>query len=229
MITAIQRLEKLRKEEKDGLRPVFRPRGFMEEERRMAKLKKMKSWHSSKADSSTKAGAPLIICPVAGGEVTKMMKEICRMFEKEHNIEVRVFERGGNKIERLVRSDPLRSETCGRPDCFPCISGGGGDCSRSCSAYRVDCQECLSEDLKAIYKGETGRNGYARGQEPQDGLEKQKDDNHLWKHCIIQHGDRQVKFNMTCLQSFKMAFMRQVIKGVGCVADICLNSKMQFH
>ena len=228
MITAIQRLEKLRKEETEGLRPVFRPRGYMEEERRMAKLKKMRSWHSS----SSKAGAPLIICPGAGGSLTNKLKDICKKFEKEHNIEVRVFERGGNKIERLVRSDPLKNETCGREDCFPCVSGGGGDCSRSCSAYRVDCQECLSQNIKAIYVGETGRNGYARGLEHEDGLEKQKDDNPLWKHCLIQHGGRQVKFKMTCLQSFKTAFLRQVNEGVRiacCGADICLNSKMQFH
>ena len=90
-----------------------------------------------------------------------------------------MFERGGNKIERLVQSNPLKTETCGRADCFPCVSGGGGDCSQSCSAYKVDCQECLSENIKAIYLGETGRNGYARGLEHQDGLEKKKEDNPL--------------------------------------------------
>ena len=46
------------------------------------------------------------------------------------------------------------------------------------------------------------------------------------------HEGRKVEFKMTCLQSFKTAFMRQVNEGVRiacCGADICRNSKMQFH
>ena len=78
----------------------------MEDEQRMAKLKKLKSWHSPNAHSSTKAGAPLIICPVAGDSMLKKMKDICKKFEKEHTIEVRVFQRGGTKIERAVRCGP---------------------------------------------------------------------------------------------------------------------------
>ena len=71
-----------------------------------------------------------------------------------------------------------------------------------------------------------------RGLEHQDGLKKQNDDNPLWKHCLVQHEGRLVEFKMTCLQSFKTAFMRQVNEGVRiacCGADICLNSKIQFH
>ena len=200
----------------------------------MAKLKKLKSWHTSGSEAGILAGAPLIICPLAGNSssIMKKMKSVCKKFKIEHKIEVRLFERGGSKIENYVKSDPLKAATCGRQDCFPCSSGGGEDCSKSCAAYRVDCQECMSVNVKAIYIGETGRNGYARGLEHQEGLDKEREDNPLWKHCQIQHGGRKVKFVMKCLKSFRTSFMRQVNEGVRiacCNADICMNSKMQFH
>ena len=57
-----------------------------------------------------------------------------------------------------------------------------------------------------------------------DGLQKDKEDNPLWKQCLIQHNGNKAKFKMTCLKSFKTAFMRQVNKGVRiacCGAEIC--------
>ena len=123
-------------------------------------------------------------------------------------------ERGGSKVGNLAKSDPLKPSTCERDDCFPCTSGGGGDCSASCSAYRMECQECPKFDLKAVYEGKTGRNGYSRGLEHLAGLKNEKDDNPLWKHCQIQRNGRKVEFKMKCLNSFKTAFMRQVNEGV---------------
>ena len=40
---------------------------------------------------------------------------------------------------------------------------GGGDCRKSCSAYRLECEECDMNDLKAVYEGETGGNCYSCG------------------------------------------------------------------
>ena len=64
------------------------------------------------------------------------------------------------------------------------------------------------------------------------GLKAKKDDNPLWKHCFIQHNGQIVKFKMVCLKSFKTAFMRQINEGVRIAcsrADICMNSKAEFH
>ena len=59
-----------------------------------------------------------------------------------------------------------------------------------------------------------------------------RDENPLWKHCQIAHNSELVKFKMVCLKSFKSAFMRQVNEGVrieNSKADICMNSKAEFH
>ena len=42
------------------------------------------------------------------------------------------------------------------------VEEGGGDCSQSCAAYRLDCLECETSNISATYYGETGRNGYSR-------------------------------------------------------------------
>ena len=136
------------------------------------------------------------------------------------------------KIGNIAKPDPLSPKNCGREDCFSCTSGGGGDCSKSCSAYRIECEECPKSNLTAAYEGETGRNGYTRGLEHLAGLSSEKEDNPLWKHCQIQHSGVKVAFKMICLKSFKTAFIRQVNEGVRiayCNADICMNSKAEFH
>ena len=123
-----------------------------------------------------KAGAPLIIFPTTGGSILKKMKSVCKKFKIEHSIDVKVYERGGLKIGNIAKSDPLSPSTCGKEDCFPCTSGGGGDCRKSCSAYRLECEECEKNDQKAVYEGETGRSCYCRGLEHVARLSKEKDD-----------------------------------------------------
>ena len=67
---------------------------------------------------------------------------------------------------------PLKPSNCEREDCFPCSKEGGGDYSRSCAAYRMECLECENNNISAIYHGETGRNGYSHGLEHYAGLKK---------------------------------------------------------
>ena len=131
-----------------------------------------------------------------------------------------------------VMAEPLASDTCNRNNCFPCTSGGGGDCERSSVGYEIDCLECLGAKVTATYHGESGRNGYTRGIEQITALEGRQETSPLWKHCEIQHNGRVVEFRMTCLQNFKSAFARQTNEGVRIAtstADICMNSRTEFH
>ena len=74
----------------------------MVEEQKLAKFKKSRLWHRSGVAEGVKAGAPLIICPSAGEIISKKMKEVCKNFKVEHNIEVKVFERGRMKIGNIA-------------------------------------------------------------------------------------------------------------------------------
>ena len=90
-----------------------------------------------------------------------------------------------------------------------------------------------TNQINAIYQRETGRNGFSRGLEHISGLKKKrKKDNSLWKHCVLRHNSKLVKFRMVCLKSFKTALMRQINEGVRIAcsrADICMNSKAEFY
>ena len=97
----------------------------MAEERKLPKLKKSRVLHKSGTEEEAMAGAPLIFCPSAGELISKKMKDVCKIFKNEHNIDVKVFERGGIKIGNIAKSDPLSPSNCGRNDCFSCTRGGG--------------------------------------------------------------------------------------------------------
>ena len=50
--------------------------------------------------------------------------------------------------------------------CFPCSSGGGGNWWRESITYLLWYEEC---GIKVVaYKGESGRNGFSRGEEHLD-------------------------------------------------------------
>ena len=53
------------------------------------------------------ARAPLIFCPQDGSSVTKKMKGICNNFARETNNHVKVVTRGGRKLTRNLKSNPL--------------------------------------------------------------------------------------------------------------------------
>ena len=50
--------------------------------------------------------APLIIFPKAGYSLTKSMKNICKNFLKDTNIDVKLVTIGGSKMTRDVKSNP---------------------------------------------------------------------------------------------------------------------------
>ena len=92
----------------------------------MEKVSKLSSWCKNGKRPGEVARAPLIICPQAGSSVTRRMKDICNNFAKETNIHVKVVTRGGNKLTRDIKSNPLRKGGCGRGNCMVCTTGGKG-------------------------------------------------------------------------------------------------------
>ena len=230
--SAIQTYKRMRKEDRENKRPLYRPREWHEHKRNLEKESKKSSWSKNGKMPGEVARAPLIICPQAGNSLTSRMKDICQKFAKEHNIHVKVVTRGGSKMTRDLRSNPLRVGGCGRGDCMVCSQGGKGDCSRSGAGYRISCLECPNVKIEAAYEGETARNPYSRGLEHLKDLENKSEKSPLWKHCTIQHEGRTVNFKMEALRSFKYPMVRQVNEGARVrlsKADICMNSKSEFH
>ena len=107
------------------------------------------------------------MCQIWGAEVCwdEMIHD--RMEELNNqgrSVRFRIVERRGVTLEeKLRRSNPWAGERCGRPTCFPCQTDEGGDCWREGITYSLICEVCGEEVAK--YFGESGRNGFTRGEE----------------------------------------------------------------
>jgi hypothetical protein len=102
--------------------------------------------------------------------------------------------------------------------------------------YRQICSECpySREDQteSAIYEGETGQSAYQRGLKHVDDVGKHNELSPLWKHCVIKHESKEVKFMMEVTGRFKVAAMRQGDEGCRVresVAKWVLNSRREWH
>ena len=225
---AVEKWEKMCRDEDAGLRPIHRAREWQLKARRLEKETKRESWYKVEGD---KISAPLIISPTAGS-LTSEIKAVCDRYTKSTNIKVATRTRAGQPLRGDPKSEPFRRIGCRRESCLVCSSGKPGQCERNGSGYRIICTPCLDSGKKAIYEGETGRNCYSRGLEHQDNLSKELDDSPLWKHCSLEHGGEKVQFTMKALRSYRSCLMRQVnepVRILSSKADMLLNSKNEFH
>ena len=80
--------------------------------------------------------------------------------------------------------------------------------------YSLWCDECGEE--VAVYKGETGRNAFCRGEEHLDYLEASDEDKSvLWLHSVHHHQSRQgVNYSMRVTKAFKEPLDRQIMERV---------------
>ena len=96
--TALDRWDRMCKEEDEGVRPVHRPREWKESERRKEQEKKRQNWHRGQEGL---VSAPLIVDPTAG-TLSKEMKAVCRSFEGVTGMRVPMQERAGNALKHLA-------------------------------------------------------------------------------------------------------------------------------
>ena len=85
---------------------------------------------------------------------------------------------------------------------------------------------------KAVYKGETGRNGFTRGAEHIAALRLESEESPVWKHCQLKHGGTKVKLSLKVCGRFQSCLVRQVnepVRMMRAKADCLLNSKSDFH
>ena len=207
-----------------GVRPIHRSRYWKAKERaREKKELKITNWHKSQVNQ---VSAPIIVDPTAGE-----MREVCKKFEAVTGMRVAVLERAGDSVKHIAKSEPLRIQSCGRNECFPCQSGGG-KCEKNGTGYKIVCLTCQSPGKVSEYEGETGRNGYTRGAEHLSALRLEDEENALWKHCLIAHDGTQAEFSMTVLKVHRTPMVRQINEAVRIIiskAECILNSKSEWH
>jgi len=105
----------------------------------------------------------------ASSKLVKKFQEVTR----KHNFPIKFVEMSGYSLQNLLeRSDPFRKKKCGRSECFPCTSGGGGRCDKLGRAYSLTCQKqkCVAAGVR--YDGECFRPSFTRGREHLRGLKR---------------------------------------------------------
>ena len=102
-------------EDNTGLRPLYRPKEYERNERRVEKHKKKHSW-------ANRGGyiAPIFVPPTPNGDLANELKQIAES-EAEAGVNFRIVETGGRSIKSMIQqSNPTGTSGCEDGDCLPC-------------------------------------------------------------------------------------------------------------
>ena len=214
------------KDNEEGVRPVFRPKGYRKEERKREKERKRCDW-------SKKGGgiAPIFVPATPRSELLKRMRKAAEETEKE-GIKFTLVEMGGRTIKsRLQKSNPTATPGCDLPDCPCCMEerGKGGQCHRNNVNYKVTCKLC-PKGKEAVYIGETARNLYTRMKEHYSGG---GEGSFIAKHLEGSHAGQEGIFEARVTKTNKDCLSRQVREGVYISQEgsrnLLMNTKSEWH
>ena len=197
-----------KKEENDGVRPLYRPKTWKKEERKKRKRESRHEW-------STKGGyiAPIFVPASPKGELAKRMRKVVED-EKKGNIKFKIVEMGGKTLKReLQKSNPTATPGCSKQDCVGCRleKGGGGQCHKNNVNYEIECKLCQDSN-PTVYIGETARNLYTRGGEHL--LRRGEDESFMNKHMRDHHVGEEDSFAAKVTHFNKDSLTRQIREGV---------------
>ena len=212
-------------DDKNGIRPIFRPKEWKKEERKECKEKKRHEW-------STKGGyiAPIFIPSTPGSELLRSMREVAKREAKE-GIHFKIVEMGGRTLKaELQRSNPTATPGCAKDDCVVCETGrgGGGQCHKNNVNYKIECHLC-PEGERAVYIGETARNLYTRAAEHR--YNSSEEGSFKKKHMEENHEGMQEQFVAQVTHANRDCLTRQVREGVlirRCTQNI-MNTKAEWY
>ena len=229
--SAVEGFNKMVKLEREGGRPVNRPRSWEEDKRQKKKHLKKQNWFRSGGHH-----VPVFVPHTPGSELARRMRQKEEENNQGRKIRFLIVELGGTKIHHLLwKPNPWAGGKCESDDCFPCMGDRGGACRRQGVTYSILCITCQEErktkQVVAAYEGETGRNAYDRGKEHLAALRKRSEDSVLWLHSLHHHQGREdINFQMVVKQAYSEPLDRQLGEKVNICkfkGDILMNRKTE--
>ena len=205
LLRGLRIYDKMVEDDRQGVRPLYRPKDYDIVNRRNQKEKKRNNW-------SNRGGyiAPIFVPPTPQSELANQLKEIAET-EAEGGIRFRIIE---------------------EEDCLPCRGGKGegGDCRQCGVNYSVECQLC-PDGSKSIYHGETARNLYTRWLVHEQNYRLRNAKSFMLKHQEKEHQGRPGRYKAKVTATAKDCLTRQVREAVHLrrSAVPTLNSKTEWH
>ena len=199
--SAVSAYNKIERDERDGVRPMYRKREWRWEEREVEKREKTVGWYRKGGQQS------VLFVPATPDS------SLLRLYRREINrsmFKIRVVERRGLPLkQKLQKSNPFGRAPCCREDCLLCKSDGKGSCDRNGVVYSIKC-ECGDE-----YIGQTARNAYMRGKEHLQAYNNGAESSVMWSHCVDHHSAEEQIFTMDVVGQYgNDAMKRQIAEAV---------------
>ena len=236
------------KADRDGTRPMYRPKSWKESARWLEKKRKKSNWLGNFWKSC------IFVPPTPGSELKKRMQakeEEMRAGGREA-FPIKIIETAGRTLEQtLVNTDPFDGNKCTDEKCEPKKNPKNKiSCRRNGVTYRVTCLSCLrarrpcdlSAYLKcACYFGESAKNMHCRSKEHvakfNSKSEKTRAESPFFKHLVSSHGGKDPEknfsdyFEVQILKAYRKPFTRLVEEGtfISNHGGELLNSKSEWH
>ena len=239
------------KKDETGACPLYRPKGYLAEERRKKKEMEKMSWY--------RPYDTVLFCPpTPDSALAKSLRRLLEVEGESTGLKIKVVERAGRKLRHQVPGLQCGVE-CTKPQCFLHTTGGKGDCRRAGCVYRGHCVTCEEKGPKtwprevgaevvveevlvrqpgvtASYTGESGFSFSVRGSQHLEALENPSShkDNAFVKHAADYHQgeENDVKFQLEIIGHYSKPVERQVCEGVyvhSDQSDLVMNSKLDHH
>ena len=173
-LSALHAFKMIQELDQTGVKPMYRPKEWRQNERRKEKEEKRRSWYRKGNYSS------VIFVPATP---ESSLKRSLNEDVKKSGLRIRIVETSGMGVKRVLqRSDPFKKRKCERECCFVCRTGGRGPCDSCGVTYEIKCQTCEQK-----YVGETARSAFTRGKELLDGMDKAVSQSVLRRHANDCH------------------------------------------
>ena len=213
--------------DESGECPLYRPKGYKQEERQRKKVRSKVSWY--------KPYDTIMFCPpTPKSELAEKFRNIIEKGKEEGRSSVKVVEKAGRKIGSILPGLRER-ENCGREECLVHSMGGRGNCRKEGIVYRGKCVTCSEEGIQSVYIGESGRSAFVRGQQHLKAIRNRTESNAFAKHNKESHNNRRdTKFKIDVLKTYRKPLERQIREGIEILhtidqADNVLNSKLDHY
>ena len=190
--SAYKAYEKIKENDANGIRPMYRSKNWNATERRKNRKSKRTSWYGD-------FDSVIFVDATPNSELKKQ-------FDKEINqrrMKIKVVERSGTRMKNILQKNSVLNDKQCPEDCFVCATTGKGNCMGSGATYTIRCDGDHDEGKVYQYDGRTMMNTYARGKQHWDNFKSKDEDSFMWKHCMEKHDGVEQPFTIQVSGRYK--------------------------